>query len=75
MIQGKPVLPLTVAACGYIAASVLRLRFGLDGNEPHTLKEAGRTLGLTRERIRQIEQQALSRLRSMFDPSSRRQAS
>ncbi len=58
-----------------VAASVLRLRFGLDGNEPHTLKEAGRTLGLTRERIRQIEQQALSRLRSMFDPSSRRQAS
>jgi RNA polymerase primary sigma factor len=52
-----------------MSAHVLRLRFGLDGHPPCTLKEAGRELGLTRERIRQIEQQALARLRTMFDHS------
>jgi RNA polymerase primary sigma factor len=40
-------------------ATVLRLRFGLDGEDPRTLSEVGDYLGLTRERIRQIEQQAL----------------
>jgi RNA polymerase primary sigma factor len=43
-------------------ASVLRLRFGLDGNEPQTLKEIGVRLGLTRERVRQIERHALAQL-------------
>ena len=41
---------------------VVRLRYGIDGGEPMTLEEIGRRFGLTRERIRQIEVEALKRL-------------
>ena len=43
-------------------ATVLRMRFGLNDEEPKTLKEIGEALGLTRERVRQIESEALAKL-------------
>ncbi len=43
--------------------NILRLRFGLDRGEPRTLEEVGERFGLTRERIRQIEARAMSKLR------------
>jgi RNA polymerase primary sigma factor len=45
-------------------AAVLRLRFGLGGEAPLTLQEVGNRLGLTRERVRQIEREALDKLRT-----------
>ncbi len=44
---------------------VILLRFGLDGDEPQTLELIGKTFGVTRERIRQIEQKALNKLRKI----------
>ena len=44
-------------------AKVLRLYFGFDGNEERTLEEIGHELGVTRERVRQIKERALGKLR------------
>jgi RNA polymerase sigma factor (sigma-70 family) len=52
--------------------AVLTLRFGLDHDQPLTLDEVGRRFELTRERIRQIEAKALSKLRHPCVPGQLR---
>jgi RNA polymerase primary sigma factor len=47
-------------------ARILKLRYGLDGRDPMTLKEIGVEIGLTRERVRQIEHEALAKLRDVM---------
>ena len=48
--------------------NILTLRFGLDDHEPQTLETIGRSFGLTRERIRQIEAASLMKLRKLLGP-------
>ena len=57
------VIPNLLAALPARLADVIRQRFGLDGQPARTLLEIGRTLDLTRERVRQLETQALEMLR------------
>ena len=53
---------------------VLELRFGLDGQHPRTLDEVGRTFNVTRERVRQIENQGLRKLRALAEAAKLRDA-
>jgi RNA polymerase primary sigma factor len=55
------------------AATIIKLRFGLEGSEPMTLKEIGGVLGLTRERVRQIESETLANLAMEVDGVPRAQ--
>ena len=55
-------LAKALAALSQRERAVIALRYGLGGAEPKTLEEIGRVLGFTRERVRQIELQALKRL-------------
>ena len=47
--------------------TILRYRFGLDGDSEKTLEEVGEKFGVTRERIRQIQNIALKKLRKMIE--------
>jgi RNA polymerase primary sigma factor len=53
---------------------VLELRYGLDGARPRTLEEIGLVFNLTRERVRQIENQSLTKLAALADAQQLRNA-
>ena len=48
-------------------AEIIRLRFGLDGNKPRTLEKVGRVFKITRERVRQVQNIALEKMRRMME--------
>jgi RNA polymerase primary sigma factor len=52
---------------------VLELRYGLDGHHPRTLDEVGRTFSVTRERVRQIENQSLKKLQALAESQKLRE--
>jgi RNA polymerase primary sigma factor len=62
-----------LAALSQRERRVLELRYGLNGESPCTLDEVGRTFRVTRERIRQIENQSLKKLRALADSEKLRE--
>jgi RNA polymerase primary sigma factor len=66
----KETLRKILATLSHRERRVLELRYGLDGEHPRTLDEVGRTFNVTRERIRQIENQSLKKLRALADAHS-----
>jgi RNA polymerase primary sigma factor len=64
-ILAKEALLDALANLGYRERRVIELRYGLAGERPRTLDEVGRTFNVTRERIRQIENQSLKKLQAL----------
>ena len=65
---------LALAALAPRERELLELRFGLSGRDPLTLEEAGKTLGVTRERIRQLETRTLRKLQQLPEAQCLREA-
>ena len=63
----REALSSILATLSHRERRVLELRYGLDGEQPRTLDEVGRTFNVTRERIRQIENQSLKKLRALAE--------
>jgi RNA polymerase primary sigma factor len=63
----KEVLTRVLAGLSHRERRVLELRYGLGGEHPRTLDEVGRTFNVTRERVRQIENQSLKKLQAMAE--------
>jgi RNA polymerase primary sigma factor len=57
----------------YRERRILELRYGLNGEQPCTLDEVGRTFNVTRERVRQIENQSLKKLQAMAESQKLRE--
>ena len=66
-ILTKEALREALENLGYRERRVLELRYGLGGEHPRTLDEVGRTFNVTRERIRQIENQSLKKLQKLHE--------
>ena len=59
----KDLLECVLQGLSVRETTILKLRFGLSGESTHTLEETGKVLGITRERVRQIQERALEKLR------------
>ena len=70
----KETLRRTVSELPEIERKVIRLRYGIDGGEPKALRETGQRLGLSAERVRQIESRALKRLAARREVDALRDA-
>jgi RNA polymerase primary sigma factor len=68
----KEALQKILGMLSYRERRVLELRYGLNGEHPRTLDEVGRTFNVTRERIRQIENQSLKKLRALAESAKLR---
>jgi RNA polymerase primary sigma factor len=68
----KEALAQILSSLTYRERRVLELRYGLDGQHPRTLDEVGRAFNVTRERIRQIENQCLKKLRALAESKALR---
>ena len=55
-------------------ADIIRLRFGLEGHDPQTLEEVGERIGITRERVRQLQEQAIRQLRRNMNKFEKRRS-
>ena len=72
-ILTKEALKEALEKLSYRERRVLELRYGLGGEHPRTLDEVGRTFNVTRERIRQIEEQSLKKLQSLAEAQKLRE--
>ena len=70
----KEALKESLESLSYRERRVLELRYGLGGEHPRTLDEVGRTFNVTRERIRQIENQSLKKLQGLNEAQKLREA-
>ena len=70
----KEALKESLESLSYRERRVLELRYGLGGEHPRTLDEVGRTFNVTRERIRQIENQSLKKLQSLNEAQKLRES-
>ena len=59
----KDLLDCVLRDLSYRETTILKLRYGLSGESTHTLEETGKALGITRERVRQIQERTLEKLR------------
>ena len=69
----KETLKRALGGLSYRERRVLELRYGLDGERPRTLDEVGRAFNVTRERVRQIENQGLKKLQAMAESQKLRE--